>query len=101
MSKSTSTDKPQNSCKRALFMIQTNIILLRNLRRAVAVAAALLLTSDIVPASTLYIKTTGNDSQSGTSWTLAKQTIPGAIAAAGARAPPLVARGHFKPPPPL
>src|ERR1044071_2250868 len=95
MSKSTSTDKPQNSCKRALFMIQTNIILLRNLRRAVAVAAALLLTSDIVPASTLYIKTTGNDSQSGTSWTLAKQTIPGAIAAAAAGDQLWVASGTY------
>lgn len=76
-------------------MIQHFIISFRNLRRAVALSAALLLTATSACGGTLFVKPTGNDTQSGASWALAKQTIPGAIAAALAGDQLWVASGTY------
>src|SRR5438093_8822227 len=85
----------KNHCKDSIFMIQKPIISIRYLRRAVAISATLLLAAHAGQCGTLYVKTTGNDSQSGASWTLAKQTIPAAITAAVAGDQLWVASGTY------
>src|SRR5437773_10585599 len=85
----------KNHCKNSFFMIQKPIISIRYLRRAVAISATLLLAAHAGQCGTLYVKTTGNDASSGTSWALAKQTITNAMAAAVAGDQLWVASGTY------
>ena len=62
-------------------MIQKSIISFRNVRRAVAAPAALLLTAYLAQGGTLYVTTGGNDASSGASWALAKRSITNAMVA--------------------
>jgi hypothetical protein len=77
-------------------MIQKNIISFRNLRRAFAASAAFcFLTASVSQGGTFYVRSSGSDLLSGTTWAQAKQSITNAMTASSAGDQIWVASGIY------